>query len=100
MFLCQQIPKTIDHIFAERFVVKEIGIEIERWLLEVVKLQSSFDQYFILFGKYENNSIHRLENLIIRIIKQYIFHTKMRSSRPNAMVLKNVLTKRLYIEEF
>ena len=24
----------------------------------------------------------------------------MRSSRPNAMVLKNVLTKRLYIEEF
>ena len=32
--------------------------------------------------------------------KQYVFQTKMRSSRPNAMVLKNVLTKRLYIEQF
>ena len=35
------------------------------WPLEVVKLQTSFDKYFILFGKYENNSIHRLGNLVI-----------------------------------
>ena len=54
------------------------------------------------YGKYENtcSSIHRLENLIILFTKRYVFQTKMRSSRPNAMVLKNVLTKRLYIEQF
>ena len=31
------------------FVVKEISVEIERWILEVFKLQTSFDEYSILF---------------------------------------------------
>ena len=99
-YLCQQTIETIEHIFAECFVVKEIWIEVEKWISGVFNIQTSFDKYSILFGKYENSTIHRLENLIILFTKQYVFQTKMRSSRPNAMVLKNVLTKRLYIEQF
>ena len=43
-----------------------------------------------IFGKYENDSIHRVEKLIILLTNQYIFQTNMRSSRPNAKILKNV----------
>ena len=68
--------------------------------MEVFKRQTSFDQYFTLFETYENSSIHRLENLIILFTKQYVFQTKMRSSRPSTMVLINVFTKISYIEHF
>ena len=58
-YLCQQTIETIEHIFAECFVVKEIWIEVEKWISEVFNIQTSFDKYSILFGKYENSSIHR-----------------------------------------
>ena len=77
----------------------EIWIEVERWILEELNKQKSFNKYSIRFGKYENSSIHRLENLILST-KQYVFQTKMRSSRPNVMVLKFFLAKRLCIEQF
>ena len=99
-FLCQQTIETIELIFAECFVVKEIWIEVVKWISGVFNIQRGFDKYYIPFGKYENKSIHRLENLIIMFTNQYVFQTKMRSSRPNATVMKNVLTKRLYIEQF
>ena len=57
-YFCQQTLNTVKHTFAEYFVVKEI-LGIERWLLELFKLQTSFDKYTLLFGKYENSSIHR-----------------------------------------
>ena len=53
---------------------------------------------YILFETYENSSIHRLENLMILFTKQYVFQTKMRSSRPSTMVLINVFTKRFVFD--
>ena len=98
-YLCQQTLEAIKHIFSECFVVKEIWMEVERWIMKIfnIHVQTSFDKYSILFGKYKDSSIRKSDNIIT---KQYVFQTKMRSSRPNAMVLKNVLTKRLYIEQF
>ena len=97
MLFCQQTIETIEHTIDECFVVKEIWIEIERWISEVFNMQTSLVN--ILIGKYENSSIYRLENLIILFTKQYVFQTEMKLSRPNTMVLKNVLTKRLNIEQ-
>ena len=68
-------------MFAECFVVKEIWIEIKRWILEVFKLQTASDRYSTLFEKYENSRIHRLENLIILFTNRYILQRpKMRPS--------------------
>ena len=67
--------------------------------MDVFKKQTRFYKYFTRFVTYENSSFHTLENLII-LFKKYVFQTKMRSSRPRAMVLKDVWTIRLYIEQF
>ena len=48
--------------FTYCFVAKEIWIEVERWILEFFNIQTSFNTNSIFFRKYENSSIHRLEN--------------------------------------
>ena len=37
-YFCQQTLETIEHIFAECFVVKEFWIEVEGWILEVFNI--------------------------------------------------------------
>ena len=46
-YLCQQTTETIEHIFAECFAVKEIWIEVERWILEVFKQFLITSLYFL-----------------------------------------------------
>ena len=55
----------------------------------------------ILFGKINNFRSNRLENLIILIIKYYIYITKFTTSKNlNFENLKTIVVNRLYIEKF
>lgn len=98
-YFCQQTPETIEHIFVDCYLVKEIWIELEKWMTDIFGLQTSFDKYSILFGKYDNRDIHRLENLIILFTKQYILQSKMKTSRLNVNIIKKSITRRLFIEK-
>ena len=60
------------NVFKECFVAKEIWIDVERWILEFFNMQSSFNTNSIFFRKYENSSIHRLENQMTSFTKQYV----------------------------
>lgn len=68
-------------------------------MTDIFGLQTSFDKYSILFGKYDNRDIHRLENLIILFTKQYILQSKMKTSRLNVNIIKKSITRRLFIEK-
>lgn len=98
-YFCQQTPETIEHIFVDCYLVKEIWIDLEKWMTDIFGLQTNFDKYSILFGKFDNRDIHRLENLIILFTKQCILQTKMKTSRLNVENIKKSITRRLFIEK-
>lgn len=73
---CGLLPETIDHLFSECYLIKELWDKIKYWL-DDLQLNVNFDNKSILVGKYLNSDIHRFENLFILIVKQYIYACKL-----------------------
>ena len=76
---CLSDIETIDHLFVECFKVKDLWCRIEEWVLDKFEMHCSFDKMSILFGKYENRNICKVQNLIILTVKQFIFASKYKS---------------------
>jgi hypothetical protein len=51
----------------------------EDWILRKFIIHCSFDKQGILFGKYENKNIYRLQNRLILVEKLFIFAGKYKS---------------------
>lgn len=43
-YFCQQTTETIEHVFVELNLVKEIWIEFEKWLTDIFGLQTNFNK--------------------------------------------------------
>lgn len=97
---CGQLTETIDHLFSECYLIKELWDKIKHWL-EDLQLNVNFDNKSILFGKYLNSDIHRFKNLLILIVKQYIYASKFSFSKQlNIEALKHIIINRLYVEKY
>lgn len=68
--------------------------------LDDLKLNVKFDNKSILFGKYLNSDIHHFENLLILIVKQYIYMPVNLVSLNNVEPLKHTIINRLYFEKY
>jgi hypothetical protein len=80
--------------------VKEIWYGIEEWFSQTFDMHISFDRQAILFGKFANKNIHKVENLIILVIKQYIYINKF--SNVNKLSIekaKKRITDRIIVEK-
>ena len=98
---CNQLPETIDHLFSECFLIKELWIEIENWLKSTLDIDINLNRNSILFGKINKFRSNRLENLIILTIKYYIYTNKFTTSKKLSFEhLKKNIINRLYIEKF
>lgn len=97
---CKMDFETVDHIFVECPHVKEIWYGIEEWFSQTFNRHISFDRQAILFGKFANKNVHKVENLIILIIKQYIYISKF--SNVNKLSIEKVkkrITDRIIVEK-
>ena len=97
---CKMDFETVDHIFVECPHVKEIWYGIEEWFSQTFNRHISFDKQAILFGKFANKNVHKVENLIILIIKQYIYISKF--SNVNKLSIEKVkkrITDRIIVEK-
>lgn len=55
----------------------------------------------VLFRKYKNREIYKFFNLVVLIVKQYIFSRKYKSNaNPNIHELKTVIIERLLIKKY
>lgn len=98
---CKNDIETIDHLFVECFQVKELWCRIEEWILEKFNIHCSFDRQGILFGKYENKNIYKLQNLLILVVKQFIFASKYKNvPKLHGDILIKVIIDRIFIEKF
>lgn len=98
---CNQLPETLDHLFSECYLIKDLWFEVEHWLKSTLDIDINTSRNSILFGKLNNVRLHRLENLIILIIKYYIYTNKFTpSKRLSFETLKKNVISRLYVEKF
>lgn len=97
---CGQLTETINHLFSECYLIKELWDKIKHWLKDL-QLNVNFDNKSILFGKYLNSDIHLFENLLILIVKQYIYACKFSFSKQlNVEALKHTIINRPYVEKY
>lgn len=72
--------ETVEHLFYDCVHVKELWVKIEEWMLNKFNISVCFDKISVLFGKYTNRNIYRLQNLLILSVKQYIFASKYKQT--------------------
>jgi hypothetical protein len=76
-------------------------VSIEDWSLRKFNIHCSFDKQGILCGKYENNNIYRLQNILILVAKQFIFATKYKNvPKLHVDALIKVINDRIFVEKF
>lgn len=97
---CNQDIETIEHLFVDCFHVKEIWLYFEEWLRRKFNFLMTFDKKTILFGKFKNRNMYRLQNILILTVKQFIFASKYKNV-PNlsTLMLKQTVTDRIHIEK-
>lgn len=60
-----------------------------------------FDIQSILFGKYKNHKMYRIQNLLGYIVKQYVSICRLKTyPNLNVLVLKSIIKNRLLEEKY
>lgn len=70
---CKLNIETIENLYTECPEVKDIWYRIEELFLTKYKVSFVFDKRSILFGKYNNNKLYRVQNLLILIVNNTFF---------------------------
>lgn len=99
MFLPSTDPRDNKAYLIDFYLLKEVWIGFEKWMIDIFDLQTNLDKISILFWKYDNRYIQRLKYLIISFTNSYILHSKTKTSRLNVNISKKSLTKRLFASE-
>ena len=76
--------------------------KIEDWLLEKLDKHVGFSKQAILYGKFANRNIHKVENLIILIVKHYINNSKISNISTCKLIietLKKIISNRIVVEK-
>ena len=73
---------------------------MEDMLLDRFNLHIALNKTNILFGKFNTFNTYKVENLLILIIKRYIFTCKYKSKKLNTDALLNVITERFNVEKY
>ena len=80
-FFCGKHPETIHHLFVEFYEVKKLWRVVEDLFLRQYRIPITFDRHNIIFGKYEDCKKNRVPNLLIFIMKHYIFTCRFKTSQ-------------------
>ena len=79
---------------------KEIWDAVEDMFLNRFNIPIALNKTNILFGKFNTCNMYKVENLLILVIKHYIFTCKYNSTKKlNTDALLNVITERIYVEK-
>lgn len=98
---CKLNIETIEHLFTECPEVKDIWYRIEELFLTKYNVSFVFDKRSTLFGKYNNNKLYRVQNLLILIVKQYIFSCKFKPiQKLDFFSLSIIIADRFLIQKF
>lgn len=66
-------------IFYECPNVKEIWSAVEEMFLLRFNFPTAFDKIGVLFGKFNNNDVYKLHNILTLVLKQFIFTCKYKT---------------------
>ena len=80
---CKLEAETIEHLFVDCPYVKEIWDAVEDMLLDRFNIPIALNKTNVLFGKFITCNTYKVENLLILILKQYIFTCKYKSKKLN-----------------
>ena len=98
---CKTDIESNKHVCVECNLVKDLWSDIEEWFLCKFNISVIFDRTTILFGKHKNKDVHKVQNLMTLITKNYIFSTKYKNpSVLSIMTLKTIIVERFLIEKF
>ena len=84
---CEQVPESYGHLFYECYIVKNFLVSLEKWMSDY-DLIHEFSLMSMIFGVLGNDSIL---NLIIILIKQYIYTSKFKKKSLNLNAFKLIL---------
>ena len=83
--------------------VKNLVFKIEEWLPTKFNISVCFDKISVLFGKYVNRIMYRLQNLLILAVKQYISASKYKQTTVPSLYfgcLEKVIIDKFHIEKY
>ena len=89
---CGMAPEAYAHLFYNCEYIQILWTKFFIWLTRKSGLKLNYNITEIIFGVKNNNSIDKLINTLLLIIKQYIYAVKCQERRPNL----NELLKRIY----
>ena len=86
---CKESPETIEHLFWDCEKVSHTLRELQHYLV-TNSINLNFDKQEFIFGQYNSAEVDLIiDNLIILLIKQYIFKSKCLEVELNTTSLKN-----------
>lgn len=98
---CKVEVEIIEYFFYDCFNVKEIWCVVEEMFLLKFNFLIVFDKIGVLFGKFNNNNIYKVYNLLIFVVKQFIFVCKYKMVfKLDMSVLFIIIINRLFIEKY
>lgn len=75
--------------------------DVGEWIFIQFEISITSDIQSVLSGKYKNKESYKFFNLIVLIVKQYIFSCKYKNNPiPNIHALKKVITERILTEKY
>ena len=98
---CNTDIETLEHLFFECTQIRELWCDVEEWIINQFHVPVNFDKYSVMFGKYYNRHMYRFQNLILLVVKQYIFSCRYQNNpRVHIAAIKKSITDRIMIEKY
>ena len=86
---CSSHPETISHLFYSCSVTSDFWNDVFNWINSLNDTIADYNIFDILFGKLGNND--RTLNLVICLVKRYLYNQKMKKCIPHLAVAKQYI---------
>ena len=97
---CGVAQETYLHLFCQCEYSKILWTKFFVWLARVSSLKLNYEDKDLLFGIRNNNSIDKLINTLLLIVKQYIYSVKCQERMPNLNELFKKVYKMMLVEKY
>ena len=95
---CMQTEETIEHLFFECWKVKDLLTKFENWLKVSTGIRHSFTKEEILLGIIEKTNYFEALNILLLLLKSYIFEVSRTGSAFNILAFGRKVNN-TYIEQ-
>jgi hypothetical protein len=96
---CKECPETIQHLLAECKIVKNIWLQLQKWITRKLCIPFKLNNYHILFGTDIKESNYAA-NLLIIITKFCIYKKRCQKLYPSFIPLQREIEKYFKLEQF